>query len=87
MSDARRHPLWLPVRRILREDWNPVGGAAPDDEYDNYVWMLVGKVHHGASTAEIADCLAEITNRWFGHDEPADSYMGVAAKLVSLRTA
>jgi hypothetical protein len=24
------------IQKILREDWDPIGGGVPDDEYDSY---------------------------------------------------
>lgn len=37
---------WDDVRQILREDWNPIGGYVPEDEYDNYAKVIFEIVNH-----------------------------------------
>ena len=86
MSNERRHPLWAPVRKILWEEWDPIGCGVPEDEYDSYVWPVVGKVHHGASLEEVANYLSEVRTETIGMGPNRDSDMAIAAKLVSLRS-
>jgi hypothetical protein len=38
--NAEDRRLAAEIRRVLNEDWAPLGGGMPEDEYDVYVWPL-----------------------------------------------
>ena len=52
---------FLRVRHVLRRDWNPVGAEGlPEDEYNSYVWPIVGLLREGAGGDAIGDCLQQM---------------------------
>jgi hypothetical protein len=55
------------VRRVLMEDWNPVGvGCLPEDEYDAYVWPILSLLRAGADREALMGRLQQIELQWFG---------------------
>jgi hypothetical protein len=59
----------LEVRRVLLEEWDPIGvGDAPDaqDEYDDYIDHVVGQLFSGATDDEILDYLYRIATANMG---------------------
>jgi hypothetical protein len=38
--DSRTRRTAAAIRRILNEDWDPLGAATPPDEYEAFVWPL-----------------------------------------------
>ena len=59
-----QHPIGLAVHSILWRDWDPIGvhDWGPDDEYDGYVWPIIGKIMRGESVEQIAAYLDWATN-------------------------
>lgn len=45
------------VRKILWEDWDPIGCGVPQDEYDDYAGPVLRLLIEGKAAAEIADYL------------------------------
>ena len=86
-----KHPIGVQVHKMLWEDWDPIGvnGWGPDDEYDAYVWPIIGKISQGETVEQIADYLDWATTEHMGlSGEPElvrNSHLVLAAKLVSLR--
>ena len=59
------------IKRLLWEEWDPIGVNAPDwpnDEYDSYAFRVFGMLNEGKGQPEIADYL-----RWVATD-----YIGVS---------
>ena len=88
MSGADRAALkqdFFAVRHVLRTAWNPVGvSGLPEDEYDSYVWPIVGLLREGASVAALAQHLREVEQFYFGFDTPADKLAPIARSLAAL---
>lgn len=81
------HPLWTPVRTILRREWNPIGfDELPEDEYDNYVWPIISLIGRGASHDQIADYLDWAANENMGCPVPRETNLEFALRLAKLRT-
>jgi hypothetical protein len=40
------------VRKILNQDWDPIGGV-PEDEYDSYVWPVYALLIRNAGRDEV----------------------------------
>jgi hypothetical protein len=38
--NAEARTIAAAIRRVLNEDWAPLGAGCPEDEYDDYVWPL-----------------------------------------------
>jgi hypothetical protein len=55
------------IRRILREDWDPIGVKesleAPDDEYDFYIDGVISLLRSNASAEDIAEHLLAIEKK------------------------
>ena len=52
------HPLWTPVRRILLDEWDPIGVMSPDaspgdNEYDDLLWPLMRLLETGATARDL----------------------------------
>jgi hypothetical protein len=41
------------VRKILWEDWDPIGCGVPPDEYDSYAWPVLEMLQRKAKREEI----------------------------------
>jgi hypothetical protein len=54
-ADAKRAASQ--IRRILKDDWDPIGFWTPDDEYDDFVWRLFGCRIEGETREAIAQKL------------------------------
>ena len=53
------------VRAILNEDWQPIPGV-PDDEWDSYVWPVVGLLKRGAPREELKSYLRRTAGETIG---------------------
>jgi hypothetical protein len=72
------------VQAILHTDWDPIGAAAPLDEYDSYAWSVVELLQNRASRLEI-----EIFLRWAADEAmqspvPAERLAIVVDRLLAL---
>jgi hypothetical protein len=41
------------IRRILHQDWDPIGCGVPEDEYDGYVWPVYALLIRNAGREEV----------------------------------
>ena len=80
------HPLWTQVRAILSNDWDPITCGVPEDEYDGYVWPLIGKIAGSDSADQIADYLDWASNEHMQCPQPRDRNFLIALKLTALRS-
>jgi hypothetical protein len=73
------------VREVLYRDWNPLGaGGLPVDEYDDYVWPLVGLLRTGAGGDVLVERLRQLEVKWFGRNGDEAQLALVANKLLML---
>lgn len=73
-NKAERRRLWQPVETGIRSvllEWNPIGAATPDDEYDCLIWPVVRRLESGADDPELAAWLREEMAVHFGLDSPS----------------
>ncbi len=94
-KDESRH-LRAEIRRVLMNDWDPIGVKdVPEaaDEYDMYLSDVCGLIVQGASSSKIAEYLRWVEVERMGlidaHGNPllADGLRGsVAASLVMLKS-
>lgn len=54
------------IRRILWEDWDPIGCGVPEDEYDDYVWPVYRLLYDGADRAAIREYLLRTATETIG---------------------
>lgn len=70
------------LTRLLREEWNPVGGDdVPASEYDSYATRLGGLLREGVSEEELAAFLAEARTGAMGLPARPDEDGRVAATV------
>jgi len=65
----RRHELRALARAVLAaldEDWAPLGGGVPGDEYDAFVWPLVGLLRDGATGERLTAYLRDVAEPALG---------------------
>ena len=58
------------IRSVLLE-WDPIGAATPDDEYDCLIWPVIRQLESGADAPELATWLREEMAVHFGLDSPS----------------
>lgn len=82
-----KHPIGLAVHGLLWNEWDPIGinDFGPDDEYDGYVWPLIGKVMQGETPRQIAAYLDWATNEHMGCPPEPGRNLELALKLAALR--
>lgn len=72
------------VRKVLWEDWDPIGCGVPEDEYDDYVWPVVQLLREGAGRDALAGYLADAARGAMGCPVPDSRNLAVADKLMAL---
>ena len=60
-------------------------GDWPDNEYDAYVWPIIGKVMQGESDEQITDYLDWASNENMGCPRPREMNLVIARKLRALK--
>jgi hypothetical protein len=76
------------LRRILMEEWDPIGvRGVPEaaDEYDGYLGPLAARLREGASAEVIAGYLSEVEEDRIGLGESATSRKRNQALAARLR--
>ena len=84
-----KHPIGPQVHAILWNDWDPIGVAGmadwPNDEYDSYVWPVIGSVMRGETAEQVADYLDWASNEHMGCPQLRETNLAIAHRLVALR--
>ena len=73
------------IRRILCEDWDPMGSATPGDEYDSYVWPLYRLIERG-DPAAVRDFLQKAGEELLQCGARDDRLDEIAQRLTALST-
>jgi hypothetical protein len=82
---SERKQDFYAVRQVLRTVWNPIGvDGLPEDEYDSYVWPIVGLLRDGADEETLAQHLREVEQFYFSRDTAVKKLLPVAASLTAL---
>lgn len=69
----------------MRTDWNRVGyEGLPEDDYDSYVWPIVGLLKEGADEIALAQHLHEVELSYFSRDTPVANLRPIARALIAL---
>jgi len=72
------------VRKILWEDWDPIGCGVPQDEYDDYVGPVVRLLIERKGRGALADYLRETAADTIGCPVREDRLDLVVDKLLAL---
>ncbi len=73
------------VRRILWEDWDPIGCGVPQDEYDDYVGPVLRLLLERKPAGAIADYLRVTAAETIGCPVSEHKLAVVVDKLLGLR--
>jgi hypothetical protein len=77
---------FLAVRAVLRTVWNPLGiEGLPEDEYDSYVWPVVGLLREGIDEEGLAWHLREVEVFYFSRAADGAHLRRVASALIALQ--
>ena len=74
-----------PVRKILWEDWDPIGCGVPPDEYDDYVGPLVRLLIENAPRAVVESYLRDTAADTLLSPVSEETLARVVDKLMALR--
>ena len=82
-----KHPIGVAVHEVLWRDWDPIGfyDWGPDDEYDSYVWPVIGKVMSGESAEQIAAYLDWASDEHMGCPQDPGRNLEIARRLAALK--
>ncbi len=72
------------VETLLWEQWVPVSGLVPRDEYDSYAGVVFGRLRNGASEADIADYLRQVEQDQVGWETSEVVRAAVAARAAAI---
>lgn len=76
----RVHRLFKPIRDVLRAHWDPIPGS-PEDEYDSYVWGLIGRLDRGEDDEAVARYLDQVVVDLMGLQAFHHRHLEIAADL------
>lgn len=88
MSDTARRIAkcdFAAVRRILWEDWGPIGCGVPEDEYDSYVPAIVRLLDEPADSHGLTEHLRRVASESMSCSVPDDRLAIVVGKLLALK--
>jgi hypothetical protein len=88
-GDELRKPIWIEIRSILMEHWDPIGvNGEPfaTSEYDNYIPKAIALVKANASVETIMDYLDWIASERMGFTSQRERGRK-AAELLVLKSA
>jgi len=73
------------VRKILWEDWDPIGCGVPADEYDDYAPEVMRLLLAGVSREAVADYLRVTAAETIQCPVSEERLAGAVDKLMALR--
>jgi len=80
------------LRKIGFDQWDPIGGGVPEDEYDTYLLKAAGNLWNGDAVKQVADYLAKVEVEWMGlelapgvHDRALGVAGAISGYVQSLR--
>lgn len=83
MVDVKTHAA--AIRKILHQDWDPIGCGVPEDEYDSYVWPVLRLLQDGVSRETLANYLRTTAAEAMSCTVPEERLALVLDKLLALR--
>jgi hypothetical protein len=72
------------IRRVLVDQWNPIGVNVPDDEYDGYIPTIYRMMQELAGVEKLADHLGKLEWISMGLSPTPDLNRRVARLLVAI---
>lgn len=80
------HARFPAIRRVLLEEWDPIGvhdEPEAQDEYDRYALALYGLLARGATDEHLAEYLSDMATYWM--EVGAISHDSLSAVIRALR--
>ena len=84
LARRRYHRDFALVRKILWEDWDPIGCGVPEDEYDSYVPDVIRLLREHVDEERLSDHLARVAREAMSCTVPETRLKRVAEKLRAL---
>jgi len=75
------------IRKILHQDWDPIGCGVPEEEYDSYLWPVLALLQKGASRDDLAAYLRTAASESMSSLVPEARLARVLDKLMALDIA
>jgi len=72
------------INAILWQDWDPIGGGGPKDEYDNHVWPIYKLLIGGARREDVVAYLRRAADETIASPTPEERLQCVVDKLMAL---
>lgn len=72
------------VRKVLMNEWDPIGAGVPDDEYDSYVNQILSMPKEEVTSDSLTSYLMMVQNELMGLPPNEAKDRGVAIKLVEV---
>jgi hypothetical protein len=72
------------VRKILGEDWDPIGCGVPEDEYDSYAPEIIRLLYDGVDARRLSDYLGRVAREAMSCKVPEARLELASGKLVAL---
>ena len=73
------------IRKILWEDWDPIGCGVPQDEYDDYVGPVLRLLVENGSAVDVANYLRVTAAETIACPVSEEKIATVVEKLMALR--
>jgi hypothetical protein len=83
-GDELREKVWLDIRKVLMEDWDPIGVSEEPfatNEYDNYIPKIKALLRANASTETLMDYLDWVATERMGFTSQRDKGRPAAERL------
>ena len=72
------------IRKILHQDWDPIGCGVPEDEYDGYVWPVYALLIRNADREEVTAYLRWAADVHITCPVPEARLIAVVDRLMAL---
>ena len=86
-GDHVREKLWIDIRTILMEHWDPIGVCGESnatDEYDNYIPKIKALLKDQASVEAIMDYLDWVASERMGFTSQREKNRPAADRLIAM---
>ena len=89
-GDELREPVWIGIRAILMEHWDPIGvngRSGATNEYDSYIPKIKALLRAKALVEEIMDFLDSVATERMGFTSQRELCRVAAERLILLWSA
>jgi hypothetical protein len=86
-GDHLREPVWIEIRKVLMQHWDPIGVKDEPfaaDEYDKYIPKIKALLRKGTTVEELMDSLDDTATQRMGFVPQRDGGRNAAERLLPL---